>query len=110
MTKSPFVNLTIELINIECAVTDGDAFEFNENIKQVCIERLHKLLTIDQEDEATYVGTIELEEVLLNILCMTHGYNASYEELTQFDWYKNKREDVIKAWPAFRQHLIDMYA
>ena len=101
MTKSPFVNLTIKLIDIECAVTDGDAFEFNENIKQVCIERLHKLLSIDQEDEATYVGTIELEEVLLNLLCMAHGYN---------DWYKNKREDVIKTWPAARQHLINMYA
>ena len=110
MTKSPFVNLTIQLIDIECAVTDGDAFEFNENIKQVCVERLHKLLSIDQEDEATYVGTIELEEVLLNLLCMAHGYNANYDELTQQDWYKNKREDVIKTWPAFKQHLIDMYA
>ena len=110
MTKSPFVNLTIQLIDIECAVTDGDAFEFNENIKQVCVERLHKLPTIDQEDEATYVGTIELEEVLLNLLCMAHGYNANYEELTYQEWCKNNREDVIKTWPAFKQHLIDMYA
>lgn len=110
MTKSPFVNLTIKLIDIECAVTDGDAVEFNDNIKQVCVERLYKLLSIDQEDEATYVGTIELEEILLNILCMAHGYNASYEEFTLQEWHENKREDVIKTWPAFKQHLIDMYA
>ena len=110
MTKSPFVNLTIQLIDIECTVTDGDAFEFTENIKQVCVERLHKLLSIDQEDDATYVGTIELEEVLLNLLCMSHGYNADYDDASPFDRYKNKREDVIKTWPAFKQHLIDMYA
>lgn len=109
MTKSPFVNLTIKLIDVECTVTDGDAFEFTENIKQVCIERLYKLLSIDQEDEATRVGTIEVEEVLLNILCMVHGYNASYEDLVDLEWYKNKREDVIKAWPEFKQDLINMY-
>ena len=110
MTKSNYVNVTIKLIDVECAVTEGNAFIFNENIKQVCIERLHKVLTIDQEDEATYVGTIELEEVLLNLLCMAHGYNASYEEETRLEWYKYKRDDVIKAWPALKQHLIDMYS
>ena len=110
MTKSPFVNLTIQLIDIECAVTDGDVVEFNENIKQVCVERLHKLLSIDQEDEATYVGTIELEEVLFNLLRMAHGYNADYGDASLFDRCKNKREDVIKTWPALKQHLIDMYA
>ena len=110
MTKSPFVNLTIKLIDIECAVPEGDAFDFNECIKQVCIERLYKLLSIDQEDEATRVGTIEVEEVLLNILCMAHGYNGSFGELVDLEWYKNKRDAVIKAWPALRQHLIDMYS
>lgn len=109
MTKSPFVNLTIKLIDIECSVTDGDVFEFNENIRQVCVERLYKLLSIDQEDEATRVGTIEVEEMLLDLLCMVHGYDASFKELVDIEWYKNRREDVIKAWPAFKQHLIDMY-
>ena len=113
LTKSSFVNRTIELIDIECAVINGDAFEFSEYIKRACVERLYKLLIIDQEDEedeATRVGTLEVEEVLLNLLCMVHIVGSSYEELLDPEWYENKREAVLKAWPAFKQHLIDTYA
>ena len=106
MTKSPFVNLTIKLIDIECAAA-RDAFEFNENVRQVCVERLYKLLSIDQEDEATYVGTVELEEVLLQLLCIAAGHKA---DATEQYWYETRREEMLEAWPAFRQHLIDMYA
>lgn len=109
MTKSPFVNLTIKLIDIECA-TAGDAFEFNENIKQVCVERLYKLLSIDQEDEATYVGTVELEEVLLQLLCTAQGHKASHDDVISWRWYETRREEMLEAWPKLKQHLIDMYA
>lgn len=90
MTKSPFVNLTIKLIDIEYAA-DEDAF--NESMEQVCVERLYKLLSINQEDEATYIGTEVLTIILLNLLCMAH-----------------KHEDAVKIWPEYRRQLIDMYA
>lgn len=111
MTKSPFVNRTIELIDVEVN-NKHPADEQLNYVKEACVERIQSSWLIDQEDDATYVGTIELDQALYNLICAAH--QATQIQLSEGCAYLEACEitmqQVRQVWQRERAELIMIYS
>ena len=110
MTKSNFVNRTIELIDVE-VYNKHPACEQLDYVKEACVERIQSSWIIDQEDAVTYIGILELNQALYNLICAAHQATQIQlsEGCTYLEACEIAMQQVRQVWQRERTELIKIY-